>query len=152
MNQNPLDTKRTKPKVTLLCPFFIEELTKLMTHYKTGKYSELDYKKETREKDLYLDAISRHLLAILKGEDIDKEDGFLHILKIASNCMMLYNNHYIKEVDKILDEQNSEELNVKQQTPKEVDEKVLSMSPEGIRKGMELCEGRVGWIPFKKIY
>lgn len=90
-----LKDKAKKPKVTLLCPHFLEELTKLMTHYYPEKFVNNDYRKQKRDRDLYLDAIHRHLLCIIKGEEVDPEDNTPHIVKIASNCMMYYNNHLI---------------------------------------------------------
>lgn len=77
-----------KVKLTLLDPYFVEELArhmeKGMIKYKRGNW-QLDLDPER-----ILNACMRHTNAIIKGELTDPENGSNHSIAIAANAMMLY--------------------------------------------------------------
>lgn len=88
-----------KPRLSDLDPSFVIGLCEVMAKG-AEKYGEYNWAKG-QEYRTPLDSMSRHLLYILNGEDVDKESGKLHLLHIAANCMILFNS--MNKNDKDLD-------------------------------------------------
>lgn len=78
-----------KVRVSLVEPGFIYGTAKVLT-FGANKY-EVNNWKELPENELYRykDALMRHLLAYLAGENIDPDSGLLHLDHIACNTMFL---------------------------------------------------------------
>lgn len=83
--------KEGKVKLSLVEPEFLIELAKVM-EFGATKHGERSYQKDLipSHQD-YMDALYRHLLAILSGELIDKESGLYHHAHIAANAMIALN-------------------------------------------------------------
>lgn len=67
---------------------FIEEMAKVMT-YGAGKYGERNWQDGIKVSRLW-GATFRHLVAILKGEYMDKESGITHLAHAACNLMFIF--------------------------------------------------------------
>ena len=78
-----------KLKLTLVDPDFIEEFTKVLM-YGANKYDENSWKYIFNAKERTVNSILRHLLEIRKGNEVDKESGYPHILHAATQCMIYY--------------------------------------------------------------
>lgn len=77
---------KTKLDWTMLPFGAIEEILKVMD-YGARKYERDNWKKV--EPNRYIAASFRHIVAELKGEDYDKESGFLHLSHLACNTLFL---------------------------------------------------------------
>ena len=73
----------------LISPFFTEEVAKTLTlgAERYGKHNFLNATPE--EKERFVNALERHLLAFRKGERRD-EDDLHHLAAVATNAMMLF--------------------------------------------------------------
>lgn len=76
-----------KLSITLLEPFYIEELVKVM-QYGANKYGRDNYKL-CKEPQRYLDAAYRHIMAYQTGEMRDKESCLTHLSHAAVNLLFL---------------------------------------------------------------
>lgn len=87
-NKKGTKDDKGKVKLTLLDPYFIEELArhmeKGMIKYERGNW-QLDL-----EPERILNAVYRHANAITKNELIDPENGSNHSIALGANAMMLY--------------------------------------------------------------
>ena len=81
-----------KPRLELLVPEAIEEEAKVWT-FGAEKYGEFNWQKGMSLLTI-IASLLRHSFAILRGEDIDKESGFLHAAHIKCNASMLIWNYY----------------------------------------------------------
>lgn len=78
---------QNKIQPSLIQPEFIEGMAKVLT-LGAQKYSKDNWKK-CEDKDRYKDALLRHVLAYLKGEEKDEESGLSHLHHAACNLMFL---------------------------------------------------------------
>jgi hypothetical protein len=78
-----------KPMVSLVEPKFILGVAEILT-FGAEKYGPNNWK-EAQPEDIqrYKDALMRHLLSYLDGEEIDPESGKPHLWHIACNTMFL---------------------------------------------------------------
>lgn len=77
-----------KVKYTLIPPEVIEELLKVL-HYGANKYGENNWQL-VPDKDIYVDALYRHLEAYRSGKEIyDTESGMMHISHALANAAFL---------------------------------------------------------------
>jgi hypothetical protein len=76
-----------KSRVDLIDAEFLEGLGDVL-RFGANKYTAHNWRSGIRFSRL-LGAIFRHLVALLKGEDIDKESGLGHVFHLACSCMFL---------------------------------------------------------------
>ncbi len=79
---------------TLLIPEFIEELMRVLM-FGMNKYGRFNWKLLENKKERYLAAAFRHLVAVLKNEELDEESGLTHIGHLTSCLMFIYWDKYI---------------------------------------------------------
>ena len=89
-----------KPRLSLLDPDALIGLVKVLESG-TIKYSAHNWRKGLLYTET-LDSLLRHVLAILRGEDIDPESGLPHIDHVGCNWMFL--SHYMKHYSADLDD------------------------------------------------
>jgi hypothetical protein len=80
----------------------LEPLAKVL-EYGAIKYGDegmdpkdLNYRKPPKNKWVILDSLFRHVLALMKGEEIDQESGLHHTGHIMANAMFYYRHFGIK--------------------------------------------------------
>lgn len=87
-----------KPSISLIPSEAIEDIAKALT-YGAKKYGVYQFRKGLAHTRL-IDAAQRHILAHLKGEDIDSESGNTHISHAAASlCMLLFMMHHRPDLD-----------------------------------------------------
>lgn len=96
------DTDRYEP--TLIYPSFIKGLA-LVRRYGINKYGKSDDWRTTKSEDT-LDAMGRHYLAILMGEDFDQESGLAHLYHLGCNVMFETERKYGLDSDTIIKTSN----------------------------------------------
>ncbi len=91
-----------KPRMDLLCPFAMEELSKVLT-FGAKKYDAWNWSKGIATSRLIAAAL-RHIFAYARGENIDPETGLHHIAHAMCCCMFIIGMpHYVsKQDDRIL--------------------------------------------------
>lgn len=103
-----------KPELTQLHPQFLLDFAAMMTEcskkYKVGNYA------KGQEYRTPADSLQRHMLAFLKGEDIDPESGFHHALHMAANAMIIYCSCLLQdpELDNRIEEFNERAMPARQ--------------------------------------
>lgn len=85
-----------KPRMELLDPGWLEEVARVMT-FGAKKYADNNWRSGIRLSRL-IGAAFRHLLAILRGEDIDPESGFSHSAHLSC-CAMFISWHLLHRTD-----------------------------------------------------
>jgi hypothetical protein len=101
-----------KPDVTLIDPQFMLEVARVLGHG-NKKYGRNNWKKGLTANRL-LAAVLRHTLALVGGEDKDKETGLSHAAHAACGLMMFHwtmankSEINIKEGKKTLDDRDWE--------------------------------------------
>lgn len=78
----------TKVSNWYMTPAQMLEGTTRVLMYGAAKYSENNWQ-ECKDVNRYHDALLRHCLALVKGEEIDPESGLMHIDHISCNLMFL---------------------------------------------------------------
>ncbi len=87
-----------KPRMDLLCPFAIEELSKVLT-FGAKKYAAHNWCKGIKTSRLIAAAL-RHIFAYAGGQDTDPETGLHHISHAMCCCMFIVGMpHYIDGQD-----------------------------------------------------
>jgi hypothetical protein len=76
-----------KPKYSLLSLKALEPGVRML-EYGASKYAQNNWQKGLKKSEV-LDSLLRHVTAILEGEEIDPENGLLHIGSIQCNAMFL---------------------------------------------------------------
>jgi len=77
-----------KTKISLVDPCFVEDIAKVLTKG-AEKYPKKDnWKYVDNAKERYTDALLRHLIKYLKGENLD-ESGFSNLACMGANLMFL---------------------------------------------------------------
>lgn len=74
--------------VTLVSPEFVEGVAEVLT-FGAKKYAPNSWQTVEDGKRRYEDALYRHWLSYLRGEETDKESGLSHLKHIACNAMFL---------------------------------------------------------------
>lgn len=87
MSNNAIKKDDNKPMMTLLSPFALEEMAKVLTFGST-KYDDNNWRKGLKYTRI-LSAVMRHLTAYQKGEPLDPESGLSHLAHAACGLMML---------------------------------------------------------------
>lgn len=91
-----------KPVWTLLHFKSLIPLVRVM-EYGWKKYSRDNWKRGLDKQEI-LDSLTRHLAALIDGEDHDKESSIHHIGHIMANCMF-YSYHHV-DPEKVIKESN----------------------------------------------
>lgn len=76
-----------KPRPSLVPPTVIRAIA-IVRQYGIEKYHDPDNWKHV-EPDRYVDALYRHLLAYIEGEELDPESGYPHLWHMACNIAFL---------------------------------------------------------------
>ena len=84
---NFIKDDKDKPMVSLIEPSFILGIAKVLT-YGVNKYKVNNWKK-IDDSRRYKDALLRHILAYLDGENVDRESKLPHLHHAACNLMFL---------------------------------------------------------------
>lgn len=87
MSNGGVKNDADKPMMTLLSPFALEEMAKVLTFGST-KYDDNNWRKGMKYSRI-LSAVMRHLTAYQKGEATDPETGSSHLSHAACGLMML---------------------------------------------------------------
>lgn len=77
-----------KPRMDLLDPDFLEDVAKVLT-FGAKKYADNNWRNGFRVGRL-IAACFRHLIAIVRREDIDPESGFPHSAHLGCSVMFLH--------------------------------------------------------------
>ena len=87
-----------KPRVELLVPEAMIEEAKVWA-MGAEKYGDFNWQRGMKYSTV-IACLMRHIFAILKGEDFDKESGLLHAAHIKTNAsMLIYYHYYYKQGD-----------------------------------------------------
>lgn len=87
MKNNGIKLDAEKPMMTLLSPFALEEMAKVLT-VGLKKYDDNNWRRGLKYSRI-LSAVMRHLIAYQKGEPKDQETGLSHLAHAACGLMML---------------------------------------------------------------
>ena len=93
MKEEGLRYNEGKIRYDLLEPYAIEQLAKVFT-FGSEKYADHNWKKGMKWSNIF-SSLKRHLAAIEKGEDFDKESTLLHASHLAWNAMALLSYYKI---------------------------------------------------------
>ena len=100
----------TKPDHSLIDPLLLDGLAGVLM-YGANKYGRDNWRKQGLTMNRLISALSRHLFAILGGEDYDKDSGLLHINHCMANAMFIrhcFNNpNYPAFDDRVWDDPSS---------------------------------------------
>ena len=88
-----------KLELTLVNPALIKEVAKVRM-YGTKKYGDSENWRKV-EPRRYINALYRHLIAYVEGEEIDSESGLSHLAHMACNISFLLDEKYLKQHDVI---------------------------------------------------
>lgn len=125
-----------KPDMSLLSPFALEEIAKVMT-FGAKKYSANNWRQGFKYTRI-LAAVLRHLMAYQRGEAKDPETGLSHLAHASCGLMMLLefektgageNDVYWQSVNE------SKDITVFGPLKCTVDEKKVEITKRGFRKG-----------------
>lgn len=83
-----------KPQLSLLPPLAIIGVGEVLT-FGAVKYCKEGWKDVPDAVNRYRDALLRHFMAMLSGEDVDPDSGLPHIDHIQANAMFL--SHFFHE-------------------------------------------------------
>ena len=81
-------TKAAKPKMHLLPWTAVRAVAHVMT-FGALKYEPNSWREAPFHRDMYLDAMLRHVVQLSTGEVRDAESGMLHASHIATNALFL---------------------------------------------------------------
>jgi hypothetical protein len=77
-----------KPSTRAIPPIAILRLGAVMEHG-ARKYGRFNWREHTVTVSVYTDAIMRHLMAYVDGEDLDPESGMDHLAHIMACCALV---------------------------------------------------------------
>lgn len=99
-----------KPKWSLVDWDAFEDMVAVL-EYGTKKYAAFNWKRGLKITEI-MESMQRHINAIMRGEDIDKESGLSHIGHLQCNAMFLgYMIKYRKDMDDRYIDHNKPENN-----------------------------------------
>lgn len=90
-------TKADKGKLelSLVNPQLVKAVAEVRM-YGTEKYGDSENWRKVEPKR-YVDALYRHLLAYIEGNEVDEESGLSHLSHMACNISFLLDKEYLKE-------------------------------------------------------
>jgi hypothetical protein len=98
-NKTPKDQSAKADKGKLELSLVNPELVKAVAEvrmYGTEKYGDSENWRKVEPKR-YVDALYRHLLAYIEGNEVDEESGLSHLAHMACNLSFLLDKEYLKE-------------------------------------------------------
>jgi len=97
---NPKDLRGAlKDSIHLVPPEGIKQISRAMKYGAiTCKYGPYNWRDSRVQYVIYLDAIMRHTLALLEGQDIDPDSGLRHEAHIGANAVLLLDAHKYKNL------------------------------------------------------
>lgn len=98
---NPKDRLGVKKPPLSLVPMVAVILESLAFAEGARKYGEFNWRRKKVKRRVYLEAILRHTIAALAGEDIDPDSGLPHEAKIRACCAIILD---AKEVGCLIDD------------------------------------------------
>lgn len=84
-----------KLELSLVNPQLVKAVAEVRM-YGTEKYGDSENWRKVEPKR-YVDALYRHLLAYIEGNEVDEESGLSHLAHMACNISFLLNKEYLKE-------------------------------------------------------
>lgn len=84
-----------KLELSLVNPQLVKAVAEVRM-YGTKKYGDSENWRKVEPKR-YVDALYRHLLAYIEGEEVDEESGLSHLSHMACNISFLLDEEYLKE-------------------------------------------------------
>lgn len=84
-----------KLELSLVNPELVKAVAEVRM-YGTEKYGDSENWRKVEPKR-YVDALYRHLLAYIEGDEVDEESGLSHLAHMACNISFLLNKEYLKE-------------------------------------------------------
>lgn len=84
-----------KLELSLVNPELVKAVAEVRM-YGTEKYGDSENWRKVEPKR-YVDALYRHLLAYIEGNEVDEESGLSHLAHMACNISFLLNKKYLKE-------------------------------------------------------
>lgn len=84
-----------KLELSLVNPQLVKAVAEVRM-YGTEKYGDSENWRKVEPKR-YVDALYRHLLAYIEGNEIDEESGLSHLSHMACNISFLLDKEYLKE-------------------------------------------------------
>ena len=84
-----------KLELSLVNPQLVKAVAEVRM-YGTEKYGDSENWRKVEPKR-YVDALYRHLLAYIEGNEVDEESGLSHLAHMACNLSFLLDREYIKE-------------------------------------------------------
>ena len=97
--ENSLRFNEGKPKTSLVHYKSLEPLVRVL-EFGADKYGAFNWKKPPETDTQHLESLSRHLFALMDGEEYDNESKMHHIGHIMANAMMYsYHMNNNKESD-----------------------------------------------------
>ena len=84
-----------KLELSLVNPQLVKAVAEVRM-YGTEKYGDSENWRKVEQKR-YVDALYRHLLAYIEGNEVDEESGLSHLSHMACNISFLLDKEYLKE-------------------------------------------------------
>lgn len=84
-----------KLELSLVNPELVKAVAEVRM-YGTEKYGDSENWRKVKPKR-YVDALYRHLLAYIEGNEVDEESGLSHLAHMACNISFLLDEEYLKE-------------------------------------------------------
>lgn len=84
-----------KLELSLVNPQLVKAVAEVRM-YGTEKYGDSENWRKVKPKR-YVDALYRHLLAYIEGNEVDEESGLSHLAHMACNLSFLLDKEYLKE-------------------------------------------------------
>ncbi len=86
---NPKDRLGVKKAPLRLVPPALTIVTAPAMAQGAAKYGPYNWREKPVKLTVYLEAMLRHILALLDGEDVDPDSGFLHLSHIGANVAII---------------------------------------------------------------
>ena len=86
-----------KLELSLVNPELVKAVAEVRM-YGTEKYGDSENWRKVEPKR-YVDALYRHLLAYIEGNEVDEESGLSHLAHMACNISFLLDEKYLKEYE-----------------------------------------------------
>lgn len=94
-NDQSAKADKGKLELSLVNPRLVKAVAEVRM-YGTNKYGDSENWRKVEPKR-YVDALYRHLLAYIEGNEVDEESGLSHLAHMACNLSFLLDKEYLKE-------------------------------------------------------
>lgn len=94
-NDQSAKADKGKLELSLVNPELVKAVAEVRM-YGTEKYGDSENWRKVEPKR-YVDALYRHLLAYIEGNEVDEESGLSHLAHMACNLSFLLDKEYLKE-------------------------------------------------------